>query len=152
MSVNDVSILKRLWKIFWVSSVLPLLIFTGVVIVHQLGLEIAFSGNIRIWGILLLVFSVTFGVAIPVFFRTSFHGKYIKQSGTDISNYLIYQRKVNIVCSISIVFASIAYLLVVSPLYMYGSILAALYGVYSVIPFKEKIEAELKMYKLEHFE
>ncbi|MEA1911044.1 MAG: hypothetical protein U9N32_05105 [Spirochaetota bacterium] len=152
MSVDDVGILKKLWKIFWVSSVFPILIFTAVVIVHQLGLEITFPGNIRIWGILLLVFSVTFGVAVPVLFRTTFHGKYIKQSGTDISSYLIYQRNINIVCSISIVFASMAYLIVVSPLYMYGSILAALYGVYSVIPFKEKIEGELKMYKLEHVE
>ncbi|MCK5201895.1 MAG: hypothetical protein KAR21_26255 [Spirochaetales bacterium] len=151
MPINDTgNILKKLWGMFWVSIVLPIILFAGVVLVHQSGIRITAPWNIRIWGISLLVFSVAFGVAFPVLFRTSFHGKYLKHNSTTISEYLIYQRTLIAVCSIAIISASIAYLFIVSPLYMYGSILAALYGIYSAIPFKEKIVNELKIYKLEN--
>ncbi len=151
MPVNDTgTIIRKLWGMFWFSIVLPLLLFAGVVFVHQMEIRITAPGNIRIWGIILLVLSVTFGVALPVFFRTSFHGRYIKYESVSISEYLGYQRILIIICSIAIISASIAYLFIVSPLYMYGSILAALYGIYSAIPFKEKIVNELKVYKLEN--
>ena len=153
MSENTIKdILSTLWKTFRISLVLPVLLFSGVVILHQLDIRFVPPGNIRVWGISLLVFSVAFGVAVPVLLRTSFHGKYIKQKSVAISEYLIYQRNMIRVCSIAIVSASIAYLFIVSPLYMYGSILAALYGIYSALPFKEKIVKELKIYKLEHLD
>lgn len=145
---NTGDTLKKLWVMFWVSIVLPLLLFAGVVLIHQLGIKISPAENMRILGISLLVFSVTFGVALPVLFRTSFHGKYIKQKNVVISEYLTYQRNMIVVCSIAIISASVAYLFIVSSLYMYGSMLAALYGVYSALPLKEKIVKELKIYKL----
>ena len=150
MPINEAgSILKKMWSMFWFIIALPMVIFASVVIVHQTGVNFIISGSIRIWGISLFIFSVTFGVALPVLLRTFFHGKYIKHKMVDYSEYVLYQRNMIVVCSIAVVSASVAYLLVLSPLYMYGSILAALYGVYSVMPFKEKIEGELKMYKLE---
>ena len=141
-------VLKKIWKTFLINLALPFLLFIGVVILHQLHIRFSPPGNIRIWGILLLVFSVALGVAVPVLLRTSFHGKYVKQNSVTISEFLIYQRNLIAVCSIAVVSASLAYLFIVSPLYMYGSILAALYGVYSVLPFKEKIVKELMIFKL----
>ena len=150
MAINDTNnISKKLLKVFWFSLALPLLLFLAVAITLQLGIRYNPPGNIRIWGILLLVLSVTFGVALPVLFRTFFHGKYIKHKSVSISEYLVYQRGLITVCSIAIISASISYLFIVSTLYMYGSILAALYGVYSAIPFNERIVKELKIYKLE---
>ena len=146
---NIKDIPKKLWKLFWVSIVLPLIFFAAVVIVLKLGIRYNPPGNIRIWGIFLLVLSVTLGVALPVIFRTSFHGIYIKHESVSMSEYLGYQRGLIAVCSIAIISASVSYLFIVSPLYMYGSVLAALYGVYSAIPFNEKIMKELKIYKLD---
>ena len=143
-------ILGTLWKTLWISLALPFVLFSCVVILHQLNIRIVPPGNIRVWGILLFVLSVALGVALPVFFRTSFHSRYIKQGGVGILEYLSHQRNLIAVCSIAVISASIAYLFIVSPLYMYGSILAALYGIYSALPFKEKIVKELKIYKLEH--
>jgi len=145
---NTGNILKRLWILFWLSIISPLLLFIAVVIIHQMGIIIIAPGNIRVWGILLLVLSVSFGVALPVLFRTSFHGNYLKTKKVTLSDYFIYQRKMVVVCAVSIIPASGAYLLIVSPLYMYGSILAALYGIYSTLPFSDKIVNELKMYSL----
>jgi len=142
-------VLKKLWKTFWVIAVLPLLLFMGVVLVHQLGIKVTAPGNIRTWGIFLLVFSVAFGVAVPVYMRTSFHGRYVKENHIVISKYLVYQRNMIMICSIAIVSASLAYLFIVSSLYLYGSILTALYGIYSVLPFRIKIEKELRIYRLD---
>lgn len=149
---SNVNISIKLWKVFWLSSALPLLLFLTVVLTLQLGFRFNAPGDIRIIGILLLVLSVTFGVALPVFFRTVFHSKYVKHKSVSISEYLSYQRGIITVCSTAVISASISYLFIVSPLYMYGSILAALYGVYSAIPFNEKIMKELKIYKLEKSE
>ena len=138
-----------MWKCFWISISLPLLLFTGVVLIQQLGIRVIPPGNIRIWGILLLVLSAALGVALPVFQRTSFHDRYLKNNSSNITEYVDYQRKLFILCSAAIVSASLAYLFIVSPLYMYGSVLAALYGVYSSLPFKDKVSKELAMYKIE---
>ena len=145
---SDEYLLKKLWKSFLVSMVLPLLLFAGVAVMHQMEIRIFPPGNIRIWGIILFVFSVTLGAAVPVFLRTSFHSRYVKQNSVTASEYLFYQRTLIAVCSIAVVTASLAYLFIVSSLYMYGSTLAALYGIYSVLPFRLKIENELKIYKL----
>lgn len=142
-------ILSNLWKKFWISMSLPILLFVGVVILQKQGIRIIPPGNIRIWGILLLVLSAAFGAALPVFLRTSFHGKFLKDNNVNISEYNEYQKKLFILCSVAVVPASFAYMFIVSPLYMYGSVLAALYGIYSTLPFKDKISRELRMYKIE---
>ncbi len=153
MLINNTGyILKKLWSVFLISMALPLLLFAGVVVVHQLGIRISPPGSIRVWGIILFILSVALGAALPVFLRTSFHSKYIKKNSIGKTEYLAYQQKVITVCSIAVVSASLAYLFIVSSLYMYGSILAALYGIYSALPFKEKIVNELKIYKLEHLD
>ncbi len=142
-------ILKKLWNFFWLSIVLPLILFIAVVIVHKIDITVTVPGNVRIWGIALLVVSVTMGVAIPVRLRTLFYSKSLKLESTSVVDYLSYQKKLITVCSIAIVPASFAYMFIVSPLYMYGSVLAALYGIYSTLPFKDKIFRELRMYKIE---
>lgn len=147
---NSEDIFRKLWRIFWVSVVLPLSLFVVVVVVLRLGIRYSPPGNIRIWGIVLFVLSVTFGVAIPVLLRTSFYGKFVKCKSVSVSEYINYQKFLIIVCSTAIISSSVSYLFIVSSLYMYGSILAALYGVYSVIPFQMKIGKEVKIFRLEN--
>jgi len=146
-SIKD--ILSSLWKKFWMSMSFPILLFVGVVILQKLELRIIPPGNIRIWGILLLVLAAAFGAALPILQRTSFHDKFLKDNNVNISEYIEYQKRLFILCSVAVVPASFAYMFIVSPLYMYGSVLAALYGIYSTLPFRDKIIKELKMYKIE---
>ncbi len=146
-SIEDV--LSNLWKKFWISMSLPILFFAGVVILQILEIRIIPPGNIRIWGILLFVLAAAFGAAIPVLQRTLFHDKFLKDNIVNISKYIKYQKKLFILCSVAVIPASFAYMFIVSPLYMYGSVLAALYGIYSTLPFKDKITKELRIYKIE---
>ncbi|MCD6397878.1 MAG: hypothetical protein J7L71_10090 [Spirochaetaceae bacterium] len=146
-SIKD--ILSNLWKKFWISMSLPILLFIGVVILQKLEIRIIPPGSIRIWGILLFVLAAAFGVALPILQRTSFHDKFLKDNNVNIAEYIEYQKRLFILCSIAVVPASFAYMFIVSPLYMYGSVLAALYGIYSTLPFKDKITKELRMYKIE---
>ncbi len=146
-SIKD--ILSSLWKKFWISMSLPILLFIGVVILQKLEIGIIPPGSIRIWGILLFVLAAAFGAALPVLLRTTFHDKFLKNNNVNVPEYIEYQKKLFILCSVAIVPASFAYMFIVSPLYMYGSVLAALYGIYSALPFKDKISKELGMYKLE---
>ena len=146
-SIKDV--LNKLWKKFWISMSLPMLLFVGVVIIQKLEMHIIPPGSIRIWGILLFVLAAAFGAALPILQRTSFHDKFLKDNNVNIPEYIEYQKRLYLLCSVAIVPASFAYLFIVSPLYMYGSVLAALYGIYSILPFKDKIIKELKMYKID---
>ncbi len=143
------AVINNLWKFFWISMSLPILFFIGIVILQKLEIRIIPPGNIRAWGILLFVLSAAFGAALPVLLRTSFHDKFLKDKNVNISEYIVYQKKLFILCSIAVIPASFAYMFIVSPLYMYGSVLAALYGIYSTLPFKDKIFRELRMYKIE---
>lgn len=130
-------------------ELLPVLLFVAVAIFHQTDISIISLNNRRIWGILLLVASVSTGIALPIFIRTLFLNKFAKKRLVLFEEYIQYQRNLIILSSVALVCASIAYLLVVSPLYLYGSMLAALYGIYSILPFKAKINSELIYFKLQ---
>ena len=98
-------------------------------------------------GVILFVISVVLNVGVPIILRTRFHDGAIaadKQIG--IEDYLVYQSRMFITVGVGGAIAGLAYLLVVPNLPLYGSVLSALYGIYSILPFSEKISGELKAY------
>jgi predicted secreted protein len=105
-------------------------------------------GSLRVWGIFLLVVSVLLGVAIPVLFRTMFNKRAVDAKYVAPAAFVGHQKRL-VVISISAAYvAGLAYLLVVPNLYLYGSVLAGLYGIYSAIPSERKLEGELRFYGL----
>jgi hypothetical protein len=140
---------KVLWRLLVKIEILPLLLFISVAIIHKTGIKIPSIPYIRFYGIFLFVCSVTFGAALPIFIRTAFYNRFVTNKSVLPEEYTHYQSVLMALSSVAVVSASLAYLLVVSPLYLYGSTLAAIYGIYSVIPFQSKIEKELSIYKLQ---
>jgi hypothetical protein len=95
-------------------------------------------GQFRVWGILLLIVSV--GVTLPILLRTLFNRRAVEVKQVALVDFVAHQQRL-VVVSISAAYVTgVAYLLLVPNLYLYGSVLAGLYGIYSAIPSERKLK------------
>ena len=104
--------------------------------------------SIWTWGVILLVLTVFFGVALPILMRTLFHSKAVKNKKVEFSHYERLQINLIVVSMIGAYTACLAYLFLVPKFHLYASIIAGLYGIYAAIPARRKISADLSYYSL----
>ena len=141
---------KKITLTFWLGMLPVILLFGLDVLLHQLQVEVAPPvGSLRLWGIVLLILSVGCGIALPILMRTLFQSRAAKKKSVSFEEYQRFILALTLVALSAALLADIAYLFVVPKLYLYGSVLAGLYGIYSAIPSRRKISAELKYYGLE---
>ena len=135
---------------YFVLMILPAVMLLALsYFVHQRDVEIMLPGSIQLWGVLFLVLAVSLGVALPILMRTLFHDRSARRGGVDFRRYERFQILQMAVAVSGTLFAALAYLFLVPKFHLYASVLAGLYGIYSVIPSKNKIAGEMKYYKIE---
>lgn len=149
METQDVDKLtKKLIKVFVLLLLPALALFVLAYIGHRTGLRVAAPGNLKVWGIVLLLLSVILSVALPILLRAVFHDRSARRKLVEYWQYERFQVRQMAVTLAGAVFAGLAYLLLVPRFHLYGSVLAALYGVYSVLPARRKLAGEMKYYKI----
>ena len=140
---------KLTW-VFWIALIPALLFFAVDILLHYLGVKPAIPfGSPRLWGIPLFILAVSCGVALPILMRARFQTHVARRKTVALSEYEAVQVRLILVSLTAALFADVAYLFLLPKLYLYGSILAGLYGIYGVIPSKRRILADLKYYGLE---
>jgi len=149
MNQDVLTLTRKLSRLFWVMTVVAV-IFLGIgYLLHRMNILIqAPFGSLRSWGIFLLILSVTLGVALPVLLRTLFNKKAVEAKRVELGLFFVHQKRLVVVSVSAAYAAAISYLLMVPNLYLYGSVLAALYGIYSAIPTGHKLKGELRFYGL----
>ena len=147
---EDVAKLARtLNRLFWVLTFLAIAVLGLGYLLHRMDISISpLVGGLRAWGIFLLVVSVFMGVALPVLIRTLFNKRAVDAKHVDLASFVAYQKRIVIISVSAAYVAGIAYMLVVPNLYLYGSVLAGLYGIYSAVPSERKLAGELRFYGL----
>ena len=140
---------RKLNRLFWVLTVLAVAFLGLGYLLHRMNIEIPTPfGSLRAWGIFLLLLSVILGVALLVLLRTLFNKRAVEEKHVELVLFLAHQKRL-VVVSVSAAYAAcIAYLLMVPNLYLYGSVLAGLYGIYSAITSERKLKGELRFYGL----
>ncbi len=149
MNQDVAKIGRKLNSLFWVLTGLALT-FLGIgYLLHKMNITIQapFDG-LRAWGIFLLLLSVIFGVALPILLRTLFNKRAVEEKHVELVLFVAHQKRLVIISISAAYIAGIAYLLMVPNLYLYGSVLAGLYGIYSAIPSERKLKGELRYYGL----
>ena len=149
MNEDIAKLARTLNRLFWVLTVLAVAFLGFGYLLHRMTITIqAPFGGLRAWGIILLVLSVLLGVALPVLIRTLFNKRAVDAKHVELADFVSHQKRL-VVVSISAAYAAgIAYLFLVPNLYLYGSVLAGLYGIYSAIPSERKLNGELRFYGL----
>jgi len=149
MNQDVLQIGRSLNRLFWVLTVVAVA-FLGVgFLLHKMTITIqAPFGSLRAWGIFLLVLSVILGVALPILIRTMFNKRAVDAKRVSLAAFVAHQKRVVVVSVSAAYTAGIAYLLMLPNLYLYGSVLAGLYGIYSAIPSERKLKGELRFYGL----
>lgn len=139
----------RLRKIFAVLFIIAAALFVGDVIAHKTIISIEpplFS--LKTWGYFLFVISLITGVGVPILLRANFQKNAARTKLATIEGYNKLQQLLLVSVFISCISADAAYFFPVHIFYLYGAFFSCLYGIYSVIPYRKKIAAEMKFYNL----
>jgi hypothetical protein len=143
-----IELTRRLTKSFWIMLSPVIVLFVLSFLAHLGPISVVPPHSLRAWGIVLLVLSVTLCVALPILLRSLFHERAVRRKTVEYWRYERFQvRQLAIVVS-GAAFAGLAYLFIVPKLHLYGSVLAALYGIYSVVPARKKFAGEMKYYQI----
>ncbi|MDC7226833.1 MAG: hypothetical protein PQJ61_08705 [Spirochaetales bacterium] len=124
-------------------------LFLGDVVFHYTAVAIKpplFST--KTWGYFMFVIALFSGVGVPIFLRSSFQRNAAKTGIAKLDGYQRLQSLLMFSVFISCIASDIAYFFPVQTFYLYGAFFSCLYGIYSVIPYRKKIAAEMKFYKL----
>lgn len=153
MENKNSSVTARLKGFFFKVMTAPILLFAGIIALRLRDFAVELHpGSARFWGIVLLIFSALFGIALPILLRTLFNERALKKREVDTPAFENYQKMVISTAAAAAIFADAAYLLVAPRFYLYGSVLAAIYGVYGAIPAEKKIRGEMRLYGIEEKE
>lgn len=139
---------KKLTRTFVLLLLPALTLFVLAFVGHRSGLRVALPGSLRVWGIVLLLLTVILSVALPILLRALFHDRAARRRQVEYYEYERFQVRQMAVTLAGAVFAGLAYLLVVPNFHLYGSVLMALYGIYSVLPARRKLAGEMNYYKI----
>ncbi|UCF96734.1 MAG: hypothetical protein JSV89_16365 [Spirochaetaceae bacterium] len=147
MNQDITGLLSKLNRLFWMMTVPALAFLVLGYLLHRMGRPISPPfNNLRGWGIFLLILSVVLGVALPILLRTMFNRRAVRAKHVETADFESHQVRL-VVISISAAYvAGMAYLLLVPNLYLYGSVLVGLYGIYSAIPQERKLKGEMRFY------
>lgn len=141
---------KKLNIMFLLCAGFSISNYVSVFILHKLAIPQSPHGEtLRMFGLIFFVLSVATGIALPIIFRTQLHGKLMRNKKIELKEYISYNRALFILAASSSVFSSVNYFLAVPDLYLYGSVLATLWGIYGVIPAKKRIISETKYYRVQ---
>jgi len=147
------TLLKKLTLVFGILVGIAAVFFALIYLTHFRKITVTPpTFTIWVWGVILLVLTVWFSVALPILMRTLFHSKAVKNKKVEFGQYEKLQVNLIIVTLIGAYTACLAYLFLVPKLHLYGSVLAGLYGIYAAIPTRKKISADLAYYGLKREE
>lgn len=148
---TNTSILTRLLnRLFWAMTAAVLALMAAGYLLHRFAIQVRPPfGSLRGWGLLFLVASVALGVALPILIRTLFNKNAVQRKDVELAAFTAHQKTLITVSISAALVGGLAYILVVPKLYLYGSVLAGLYGIYSAIPNERKLAGELRFYGLE---
>ena len=148
MSNADI-LVKRLTRIFSILASVAVVLFGVDFLLYVLKVPIVLPGiPIGVLGLVFLMISVFFGVALPILMRTLFQTRAAKRKRVGLGEMESFQVKLVVIPLIAAYSADLACLFIVPNIHLYGSVLCALYGIYSAIPVRRKILADLNYYGL----
>ena len=143
------ALLKKMRLVFCILCGAETLFFIFIFFLHRQEISVTPPFlSLWTWGFVLLVLSVTFGVALPILMRTLFHSQAARDKKVEFWRYEMLQLSLIIISLLGAFFACFAYLFLVPEFHLGASVLAGLYGIYSAIPNRRKITAELNYYGL----
>lgn len=148
MNLEKKTLIRNIWLNMLISLSLPALFFFTTAIIHWKCIAITPAIDAGILGTSLFVLSITFGAALPILIRAAFHKNFLTAGSVSQNDFLKREKILILFSAVALTTASAAYLYSLAPLYTYGSMLAALYGIYGNLPFEVKIQRELKIYCL----
>jgi hypothetical protein len=145
-----IALLKKLTLLFGVLVGIAAVFFAVVYYIYYRKIAVtAPLFSIWVWGVILLVLTVLFSVALPILMRTLFHSRSVRNKKAEFFQYERLQTNLIIVHLIGAYTACLACLFLVPKFHLYASVVAGLYGIYAAIPNRKKISADLKYYGLE---
>jgi len=143
------TLLRELNRLFWILTVLALAFLGLGYLLNRMGVDTTPPfGSLRVWGTVLLIVAAILGVALPILVRTLFNKRAVGAKNVMMSEFTTHQKRLVVISVSAAYVAGIAYLLVVPGLYLYGSVLCGLYGIYSAIPQERKLKGEMRFYGL----
>jgi predicted secreted protein len=142
-------LVRGLNRMFWTLTAVAVAFLGLGYLLHRMEITISSSlGSLQIWGILLLTLAAVLGVALPILLRTIFNKRAVEAKQVAMADFVAHQRRLVVIPICAAYVAGVAYLLVVPGLYLYGSVLCGLYGLYSAIPQERKLKGEMRYYGL----
>jgi len=148
MSNTDI-LIKRLTKTFWILASIAVALFGVDFLLFILKIPIVLPGiPIGLLGLVFLMVSVVFGVALPILIRTLFQTRAAKRKRVGFMEMESFEVKLVVIPFIAAYSADLACLFIVPDVHLYGSVACALYGIYSAIPVRRKILGDLNYYGL----
>lgn len=140
----------RIKQRFVIFTVAEVVLFGAVALARALGAGVSIPRpGLGYWGLALMTVAATFGVALPILLRTTFFGSAAKRGGATLPSYETLQQRQIYLVGVGVLAACLAYLFGVPEFHLGAAVLAALYGVYSVLPSAKKLRGEIKFLGME---
>jgi len=143
-------LVRTLNRLFWTLTVIAVAFLGLGYLLHRMAITVSTSlGNLQVWGIFLLTLAAILGIALPILLRTMFNKRAVDAKHVTKAEFVAHHKRLIAIAISAAYVAGVAYLLVVPGLYLYGSVLCGLYGIYSAIPQERKLKGEMRYYGLD---
>ncbi len=143
--------IKRKLKFYFIlTSTTSFLIYTSIFLNHKYGTSVTMEGiTLRKTGLIFFVLAVASGIAVPILLRAFLQKRMIEEKSISMGEYLNHNMRLAVLTICTVIFSGVNYVIAAPELYLYGSVFAALYSIYAIMPAEKRIITEIKYYRIE---
>jgi len=137
--------LKKLYFSLLVPAVLGFI--AAYLVKTFLEVDVAAVKSSQLTAPLLFILAFTFGVALPILWRTLFVRKNHDQKETKEADLLKFEQRTLYIALIAPYISLIAFFFEISRFHFFGTVLASFYAVYYFYPSEKRIRFEKKVFR-----
>ena len=137
--------LKRLYFSLLVPAILGFI--AAYLVKTFLEVDVAAVKSSQLTAPLLFILAFTFGVALPILWRTFFVRRNHDQKETKETDLLKFEQRTLYIALVAPYICLVAFFLEISRFHFYGTVLAGLYAVYYFYPSRKRIHYEKRIFR-----
>jgi L-asparagine transporter-like permease len=126
-----------------------LLAMIAIFAAKSAGLHFGFGTPVGFAGPLIFILAGTFGLALPIFYRTLFLHRIRHRQRTPAADLLAFERRFLLIALIPAYLAAVGYALNITQVHLAGTVLIALYAAYYYYPSPQRIAMEKRIFRAE---
>lgn len=137
-------------RFYYKQLLVPVILFLAFNLLRYISPALFSITSFQGYSLTVVFFSscAAFGLGFPILYRSYFAYRMRQRNSILKNEFIVFEKRLLIICLISVYFALSGIILGMPHFYQYGMILIAMYAAYYYYPSKKRLNLDIRIYRV----